>query len=306
MSQVSHLSQIPIETLTNILQWLGRTDLQTLLLAERVCTQWRDIIRETAEVQRILYFRPTLVESGEVGDGKAVDDEDEEDNQSDADAYNPLLYKKFSSILDTSTYVRDEKSRLSGSSENLFFTSLPWASDESSRAKVLHKTSSWRRMLISRYAIKELYIVHRKSSQSGIFYCAYKLDYTTLNKHGAMNMGDYYDLLLSGVLDDFSHWLLQPGRVFILPETLRSSGDWHDSESHTALAPYYWLNPHLASSRRAAVLMSGVNTQCDMGGPAGEGSWSPTPIEEPTKIECSNVLRYEGSTRPYTCTLGIS
>ena len=97
---------------------LIQLDVRTLLLSQRVCRQWAEIIRSTAALQRALFFRP-------------------KDKDTRLGFYNPLLKSSFSTffslIWDNSIQVIDLADLALEHPEN--------------RDRYLRPEASWRQML---------------------------------------------------------------------------------------------------------------------------------------------------------------
>ena len=145
------IHKLPLETLVNVLDWVGCIDLQTLLLAQRVCKFWNDAIARSPTLHKTLYFRPS----------NDVDDEDP--GSSHGDHFDPLLVRYFPNVLyDLNAYRSPRLSpeqRTEIKSEIRPFESLPWGQDVDSKTRVLKREANWRRMLISRRQVNNLKIL---------------------------------------------------------------------------------------------------------------------------------------------------
>ncbi|KAK8016959.1 hypothetical protein PG993_015148 [Apiospora rasikravindrae] len=116
---MSMLSRLPAEVVSMILTALGDLDLKTLIVAQSVCTQFRDLIETVAF--RTRHLQPT--ESGEL-------------------EFDPFLRAEFSSIVQT--LDSKDQTRLYH-----MYLNLPWAQTESSREPYLRPGASWRRLCLT-------------------------------------------------------------------------------------------------------------------------------------------------------------
>ncbi|KAK8075699.1 hypothetical protein PG997_010362 [Apiospora hydei] len=116
---MTSLSRLPAEVVCMILTALGDLNLKTLIVAQSVCTQFRDLIETVAF--RTRHLQPT--ESGEL-------------------EFDPFLRAEFSSIVDA--LGSKDTTRLYH-----MYRNLPWAQTESSREPYLRPGASWRRLCLT-------------------------------------------------------------------------------------------------------------------------------------------------------------
>ncbi|KAF2135189.1 uncharacterized protein K452DRAFT_303729 [Aplosporella prunicola CBS 121167] len=120
---------------------LSFTSINTLLVLQRVCRRWRDVIRCSTKLQRALYFKPDLT--------------------GDVYGLNPLLVQRF-------TFARTPDERLWISTKGKGY----W------RNKLLScKNASWRGMLFTQPPEPFSFVSHRFTDDS-LVHCNFE-EYTT-------------------------------------------------------------------------------------------------------------------------------
>lgn len=290
MDHIFPIVKLPLEIQECILLWLGRTDLRTVLLAQRVCRQWRDAIQGCPAIQKVLYFRP-------------IQSADEDDERVNDDKFNPLLHSHFGRILKAVRTTSDENDRAERLLENVHFTGLPWAKTERTRSKFLDKDSTWRRMLVSRRPIRRLLIAQIIRGMHGTSLYFSSVDFSTYGDWGSMTMGAYYDLLLSGAVSGSrrSSWFLCPGKAMTrrshfqrwekppVDRSLTLQLSPHPSEQYYKDNPGMWRFPEIAHylkpSKDSAVLLTSKSLSCvQYGIDMRNESWMPLRIEIPPQI----------------------
>lgn len=103
---------------------LGQMDMRTLLIAQRTCQKWKDLICNTKSLQENLFLQPIR-----------------HDHNPSTRVNNPLLAENFPSIYGSQSWGHDNK-------EHMFrLTDLPWEKESAVREMFIRPEASWRRML---------------------------------------------------------------------------------------------------------------------------------------------------------------
>ena len=271
---------VPLEIFINLLQSLGQADLRTLLLAQRVCKAWRDVIQQTAALQATLYFRPSAIPKA-AGSG----------HHDDPEAFNPLLQSLFGGILQTNSDTDPDAAALDRASDR--FQRLPWARrSAASRAPFLRASASWRRMLIVHRPLHTLHIFRSTSAMLGKFIDVSHVDFADHSAHGCLTMGAYFDLLLSGTSTVSGAWQLLPAWRVLHPEDPGAGKPGTRSRDVEQMLPPSdcWptdVLPFLARAPDEAVLAAVDQVSCVQDYKFPErGAWEPRAIgEAPPVVE---------------------
>lgn len=99
-------------------------DMRTLLIAQRVCQKWRDLVCITKSLQQDLFLQP-------IGHGHELSDRVD----------NPLLAEAFPSVFGSRLRERESKGSLFG------LTDLHWEKNSAVQEMFIRPEASWRRML---------------------------------------------------------------------------------------------------------------------------------------------------------------
>ncbi|KAK7996456.1 hypothetical protein PG989_004496 [Apiospora arundinis] len=215
------------ELLQNVLLHL---DLKTLLVsAQRVERRWRDLIIDSAPIQRALYFRgdpeprheeeeqrmpSTAIHEEE--DAAAADDDDVDSIGNDSGSWaddrfemNPLLQAKFDQFfceagpVEIGTGHRPRRqSRLLTSDR---CKDLPLAGSEAQREAFLRPGASWRRMLVTQPPVRRLGFCESGRNMGDAKFRFSELRPTS-NDDDGLRMGELYDAVVN--------WLGTPHPAF--------------------------------------------------------------------------------------------
>lgn len=179
------------------------TDFRTLLVSgQRVCKTWRDIIRESHEIQRAMFFEP-------------VDPTADREAAQQSQTVNPLLAKIFPPFFKTAPkrglglleyytkvvsadYGHDQKPfafmdyepvRVRSGNGRSTRLVAPW----SKREAFLRAGASWRRMLVQQPAAPNVGYIEVRGPGERVFYS--DIIEPKPGAHGAVTMGMLYDIV---------------------------------------------------------------------------------------------------------------
>jgi hypothetical protein len=176
------IREIPIEILTSIFEYLGATDLISLLVSQRVCRQFRSVSQHA--LQRLVAATEKV-------------------------ASNTTIQERFSSILDYST--SNIHSYHSDCPESAF-RKLPWAQDAHTRAPCICPDSSWRSLSVTWGSLP---ITHLEIIKMCTIFGPTRLDHYYVDVPASgLTLGAVYDLILSSECyeSDTAKWELMVGK----------------------------------------------------------------------------------------------
>lgn len=145
---------------------------QHLLLVQRVCRTWRDVISRSNALQTALFLRPDTASRARVE--KQSDDEDDDDSPAPIVEFNPLLRDRFPAFFDHDKHA--PKNRRGGSNlgpweythwyRGCAMSKHPFRGQEARRRSEAYARAeaSWRRMIPCRPAPTELQVLSERET----------------------------------------------------------------------------------------------------------------------------------------------
>ncbi|KAL7629133.1 hypothetical protein AAE478_000652 [Parahypoxylon ruwenzoriense] len=252
------LLNLPSETLSLVLEFLGSEDLASLILVQCVCKRFQEI------AARLLFHCPDQPPAGAAGTSQSGGGAGDA-GVSDASAgVNPLLLRHFGPLFDTALSSPGAKTgkntTVLNKDDKLPFRALPWAAARRKKSKLteaamrgsphLRPEASWRRLSVTWGVgppIRSLDVLKVMTVFGGTGMGFQELEIPALGEEGKgggegyLTMGTLYDLLASGrgtTGPATMRWRLLPRRrlrSYDAWERLRARQTYPDKEGVRAL-----------------------------------------------------------------------